>query len=275
MSYFKNYTIIILCLFLNINALSYRLLQKYGEVENSDGTVIFESKDFSDGNKMHFRVSLEQECKSDLKYKYYSTKDEISTTNTDYKVSYKYSDTSKSKNIVTESINYYTIEKKYSEYKGSNGDYLLLTIDCNGGKINFQNTEKDESKEITTKIVIIIVVVVVMVIAAVVIGICCGLIKAKAAQSQIPPYVAYGTPQMYPQQGNMQLAYGGQPVVIGQANGIPNNNNPNMQYSNLPANASMNQMNPLPNQKYNMIGQSSADRGYIYLMSLMKKVRSN
>ena len=79
MSYFKNYTIIILCLFLNINALSYRLLQKYGEVENSDGTVIFESKDFSDGNKMYFRVSLEQECKSDLKYKYYSTKEEIFT----------------------------------------------------------------------------------------------------------------------------------------------------------------------------------------------------
>lgn len=74
MSYFKNYIIIILCLFLNINALSYRLLQKYGEVENSDGTVIFESKDFSDGNKMHFRVSLEQECKSDLKYKYYRLK---------------------------------------------------------------------------------------------------------------------------------------------------------------------------------------------------------
>ena len=91
MSYFKNYIIIILCLFLNINALSYRLLQKYGEVENSDGTVIFESKDFSDGNKMYFRVSLEQEC-SDLKYKYYSTKEEISTTDTDYKVSYKSSE---------------------------------------------------------------------------------------------------------------------------------------------------------------------------------------
>lgn len=262
MSYFKNYIIIILCLFLNINALSYRLLQKYGEVENSDGTVIFESKDFSDGNKMHFRVSLEQECKSDLKYKYYSTKEEISTTDTDYKVSYKSSETTKAQNTIIVVVNYYTIEKKSSEYKGSNGNYLLLTIDCNGGKINFQNTEKDESKDSTNMIVIIVVVVVVMVIAAVVIGICIGRIKAKAAQSQIPPYVVYGTPQMYPQQGNMPIAYGGQPVIIGQTNGIPNNNNPNMQYSNLPANASMNQMNQLPNQKYNMIGQSSADRGY-------------
>ena len=262
MPYFKNYTIIILYLFLNINALPYNLLKKYGKLENSGGTVIFESKDFSDGNEMYFKVTIDQECKNDLKYKYYSTKEEISTTNTDYKVSYKYSDTSKSKNIVTESINYYTIEKKNSEYKGSNGDYLLLTIDFNGGKINFQNTEKDESKNLTNTTVIIVVVAVVMAIAGVVIGICYGRIKAKAAQSQIPPYVVYGTPQMYPQQGNMPIAYGGQPVIIGQTNGIPNNNNPNMQYSNLPANASMNQINPLPNQKYNMIGQSSADRGY-------------
>ena len=262
MSYFKNYTIIILCLFLIKNALSYKIRRKYGKVDNSGGTVIFESKDFSEGSEMYFRVNLDQECKSDLKYKYYSTSWEISTTDYDYKVSYKSTHSSKSKNTVIDSVNYYTIEKKSSEYKGSNGNYLLLTIDCNGGNINFQNTEKDESKDSSTKIVIIIVVVVVMVIVAVSIGICIGCIKGKAAKSQIPPYIVYGNPQMYPQQGNMAIAYGGQPVAIGQANGIPNNNNTNMQYSNLPANASMNQMNQLPNQKYNMIDQSSADRGY-------------
>ena len=68
-------------------------------------------------------------------------------TNIDYKVSCKSSDTSKNKNNVIESVNYYTIEKKSSEYKGSNGNDLLLTIDCNGGKINFENTEKDEIKK--------------------------------------------------------------------------------------------------------------------------------
>ena len=262
MPYFKNYAMIILCLFLIKNALSYSILRKYGRVDNSGGTVIFESKDFSEGSEMYFRVNLDQECKSDLKYKYYSTSWEISTTDYDYKVSYKSTHSSKSKNTVIDSVNYYTIEKKSSEYKGSNGNYLLLTIDCNGGNINFQNTEKDESKDSATKTVIIVVVVVVMVIVAVSIGICIGCIKGKAAKSQIPPYIVYGNPQMYPQQGNMAIAYGGQPVAIGQANGIPNNNNTNMQYSNLPANASMNQMNQLPNQKYNMIDQSSADRGY-------------
>ena len=179
MSYFKNYTIIILCLFLNINGLSYNLLKKYGKVENSGGTVIFESKDFSDGNEMYFRVSQDQECKSDLKYKYYSTKEEISTKNTDYKVSYKSLDTTKAKNTIIVSVNYYTIEKKSSEYKGSNGNYLLLTIDCNGESINFQNTEKDESKDSTNFIVTIVVVVVVMLIAAVIIVICWVRIKRK------------------------------------------------------------------------------------------------
>ena len=53
----------------------------------------------------------------------------------------------------------------------------------------------------------------------------------------------------------MAISYGGKPVAIGQVNEIPNNNNPNMQYSNLPANTSMNQMNQLQNQKYNMIDQ--------------------
>jgi len=97
----------------------------------------------------------------------------------------------------------------------------------------------------------------------VLIGLCVGCIKRKAYIEQHQPTVIYANPQMYyPQQVNMPGAYGGQAVPIGQANATPYSNNPNMQYSNLPANASMNQMNQFPNQQYNMIGQSSADRGY-------------
>jgi len=64
MSCFKNYTTIILC-FLIIKASCYDILKKYGRVENSDGTVIFESKEFSEGQKMYFRVTVKGECKSD------------------------------------------------------------------------------------------------------------------------------------------------------------------------------------------------------------------
>jgi len=50
------------------------------------------------------------------------------------------------------------------------------------------------------------------------------------------PYIMYGNPQMYSQQGNIPIIYGGQPVVIAQPNGIQNNSNMiNAQFSNLPA----------------------------------------
>jgi len=71
MSFFKNNTTILLCLLI-IKASCYNILKKYDRVENSDGTVIFESKEFSEGEKMYFRVTVKGECKSDLKYKYYS-----------------------------------------------------------------------------------------------------------------------------------------------------------------------------------------------------------
>jgi len=52
-------------MFLIIKASCYDILKKYGRVENSDGTVIFESKEFSEGQKMYFRVTVKGECKSD------------------------------------------------------------------------------------------------------------------------------------------------------------------------------------------------------------------
>jgi len=60
------------------------------------------------------------------------------------------------------------------------------------GKLISKILKKMKSKNSTY---IIVIIVVVMVIAAVAIGICCGRIKAKAAQSQIPPYLVYGNPQ--------------------------------------------------------------------------------
>jgi len=209
---------------------------------------------------MYFEVTVNAECKSDLKYKYY-TINEITTTETDHQVSYKSLDTSTKQSAITESVLYYTIEKKISEYRPSYGNYLLLNIDCNGSKIDFKNLEKDPTKK--TSIIVIIIVVVIVAIIAVLIGLCVGCIKRKAYIEQQQPAVIYANQQMYyPQQGNMPIAYGGQAVLIGQANATPYSNNPNMQYSNLPANASMNQMYQIPNQQYNVVGQSSADRGY-------------
>ena len=266
MSYLKLYSIILLLCFININASTYKILKKYGKVENSGGTVIFESKDFSEGDKMFIKVKIDQKCKSNWQYEYYDTSEIFSLpTSFNYMASRKSSSETTVNGAVTLTL-YFTIEKKSTEYDFSNGNYLLLNIDCYG-KIDFENTEKDGAKSST--ILTIVLVVGFFVLFGVVTGIICYCNKKKAAlryQAEMnQQYMMYGNPQMYPQQGNMPIVYGGQPVVIAP-NGIPyNNNNSNMQYSNLPynpGNASMSQINQPPNQKYNMIDQSSDDRGY-------------
>ena len=178
MSNFKNHIVIILCLLI-VNTLSFKILKKYGKLEDTNGTVIFESKDFSSGNEMYFKVTINKECKKDLKYKYYSESEGISSTTTDYQVSYQSSDTTTKQNIVTKSVVYYIIEKKFSEYKSTNGNYLLLNIDCNGGQIDFENTEKDKSKKSYTLLIVLIIIG--AVIIGVSLGICWGCIKGKAS----------------------------------------------------------------------------------------------
>ena len=260
MPFFKHHIIIILCLI--IKALTYKILKKYGKVEDTGGSVIFESNDFSEGDSMFFKIKINKDCKSTLDYKYYDTSEGISSF-TEYSVSQKSSHTTKVQKSVTSKILYFTIEKKSTEYNGSNGNYLFLNIDCNG-KIDFENTEKDKSNYIT---IIVLVVTLSAITIFSIVFYCYKRKKALLSQQQYmnQPYIMDGNPQMYPQQGNIPIVYRGRPEVIPQPNGIPYNNNSNMQYSNLPynqANASMSQMNQPPNQKYNMIDQSSDDRGY-------------
>ena len=259
MPFLKHHMIIILCLI--IKALTYQILKKYGKVEDTDGSVIFESNDFSAGDKMFFKIKINKQCTKDLDYKYYDTSEGISSF-TEYSVSQKTSETTKVQGSVTSKTLYFTIEKKSTEYNGSNGNYLFLNIDCNG-KIDFENTEKDKSNN-TTIIVLVVVLSVILIF-----GIIMYYYKRKNAllrqqQYMNQPYIMDGNPYMYPQQGNIPIVYRGRPEVIPQPNGIPYNYNSNIQYSNLPynpENASMSQMNQPPNQKCNMIDQSSDDRG--------------
>ena len=260
MPFFKHHIIIILCLI--IKALTYKILKKYGKVEDTGGSVIFESNDFSAGDNMFFKIKINKECKSDLDYEYYDTSEGISSF-TEYSVSPKNSETTKVQKSVTSKTLYFTIEKKSTEYNGSNGNYLFLNIDCKG-KIDFENTEKNQTND--SLIIVLVIVFSAIIIFSIVIY-CYKRKKALLSQQQYmnQPYIMDGNPQMYPQQGNIPIVYRGRPEVIPQPNGIPYYNNSNIQYSNLPynlGNASMSQMNQPPNQKYNMIDQSSDDRGY-------------
>ena len=102
----------------------------------------------------------------------------------------------------------------------------------------------------------------------VIIGVSCYRRRKRAmmrnAYINQTPMVMYGAPQpMYPQQGNMVYMYGGQQSMV-QPNGIPYNNS-NIQYSNILNNTPSGlaaQNNAVPKKNYNMVPQSSADRGY-------------
>ena len=72
MTYFNHFIIIILY-FLIIRVSAYQTLKKYGNVKNTNGKVIFESKDFSDNDKMYFTIKIDRECRSNLWYNYYNT----------------------------------------------------------------------------------------------------------------------------------------------------------------------------------------------------------
>ena len=212
---------------------------------------------------MYFKIERNGKCREDLKYGYFSTIEEIgATSSTSYHVTSTSTSTTSVNGRVKSSTNYFTIIKKSEEYKGSNGNYLLLRIDCNN--VDFKNTEKDGSKDFI--IYIIIFLVVFFVVLGVIIGVSCYCRRKRAIMrnANIPPMVMYGVPQpMYPQQGNMVYMYGGQQSMV-QPNGIPYNNQ-NVQYSNIPNNApsgSAAQNNVVPHQNYNMVPQSSAERGY-------------
>ena len=265
MSYF-NHFIIITIFFLNVKASVFPILEKYGKVKDTTGMVIFESKDFFDGDKMYIKVEKNGECNRELQYGYYSSIEDITIlSSTSYYVESKTSSSTSVNGKVT-STKYFTIKKNSEEYKGSNGNYLLLQIDCYNfvNDIDFENTEKDGSTKVI--IIVIIVLVVFLVVIGVIIGVCCYCFRkraqmSKAFRNQAPMMMYGGTQYIYPQQGNMVYMYGGQQVMV-QPNGIPyNNQNPNIQYSNIPNNTPSGlvaQNNP----NYNMIPQSSAERGY-------------
>jgi hypothetical protein len=270
MLYFKHF--IIISIFISLKATVYPILKKYGKVKDTNGIVIFESKDFYEGDNMYFKIEKDGSCNSDLHYGYFSNSEEIGALSpTSYSVSSKSSSSSTSSNQrnVISSTNYFTIKKKSEEYKDSNGNFLLLKIDCyeDINDIDFENTKNEGLK--TVKIIIIICIVLFVIAFGVMIGVYCYRRRKIAQMSQAyinqAPIMMYGGPQpMNPQQGNMVYMHGGQQVMV-QPNGNPYNNS-NIQYSNILNNTPSRldaHNNAVPQQNSNMIPQSSEERGYI------------
>ena len=276
-------SIFILSSFLIINVfLSSTILEKYGHISSTNGKVIFDSKEFSEGEKMFFKIKANKECQSPLYYEYYSNINDINLASNSfpiYSVFSKVTETTSIQNKVTSSIKYYTIEKKFEEQK-SKGDYLLLVVDCGYGVFDFTNTEKDES----SKVIIIILVAIVIIVVI------CFCFCKKMARLRLRRYApqhiytningTYQNGQIYPPQVNSYVYPQEMRMVYNNPNGVPYNNNPNIQYYNA---SNMNMPNattginpaPAPNvvnnlitsnnishQSYNLIPQSSTEQRY-------------
>ena len=251
MTYFR-YSIFVFSSFLILKVfLSSTILEKYGTISSMNGKVIFNSKEFLGGEKMHFKITAYKDCESPLYYEYYSKINDINLESTSlppYWKSSKAYETESYKDIITSSTNYYTLEKKVDENK-SNGDYLLLAVDCGKGKVDFENTEKDES----IKVIIMIVVAVILVI--IIIFFCIKIAKNKwlSFMNNQPniflngiypiPSEQFYRPQGYPIGGyqEMQMINNNNNQII-----FPSNNSPNEQYYGIPT-INMNEPKPAVN----------------------------
>ena len=162
------------------------ILQKEKSIEvfADEYMISFNCKDFDDGEEMYFKIKAEENAfytyygyngiyyeyiDGDTPYEETALKFEEYQFKTDYETgpyqSYK--------------IKYFTITKRKSEFRGTNGELLIIYFMIDHGKVVITNTLEDEGKFETWKIIVIVVVIVV--VLAVIIGCYCYRRKKQLA----------------------------------------------------------------------------------------------
>ena len=117
---------IIICFFLFKDILLVEILKIGKTISTFDNSIIFESKEFSEGESMHFKFEINNNrlCKKALLYEYYDDINLITNkTNPKYSA---FQESSKKNNTIL----HYFITKKKEELNGLNGDYLLMVFNC-------------------------------------------------------------------------------------------------------------------------------------------------
>ena len=157
------------------------------KVDSSEIVIIFDSSDFKEGEEMHFKLKAEEQYfYVDSKYDgiYYEyiggdvpyDEDKLNFVRFQGKTE---RENTPSKTFKTK---YFTITKKSSEFRGTNGNNLLIYFMIGGGDVEITNTKEDEGK-IETWIIVVIVVAVVVVIGIAVGCWCWRRKKQLAAQN--------------------------------------------------------------------------------------------
>lgn len=141
-----------------INILSTEILKKNGSIKTKD-EFVFESKEFSIGDKMYFTIKSEYDCDDYLYYEYFDDSDDINYNfNPIKKIKYNSQSRTKVNGKIKSLTRQFTLEKKSADLNNLNGDYLYLKYKCYGsGSIEITNKEKGDSNN---SIVIAIVFVI-------------------------------------------------------------------------------------------------------------------
>lgn len=171
-----------------------KITAKYGTAEATadDYMVVFDVSDFDEGEEMYFKIKAEYNMFL-WRYIFYEYIDASKQYNDndaikeDFSLKVTYDDTP-SKRFETR---YFTIKKEKKNYKGANGNYLLIYFMVDYGDVTITNTEEDEGKFETWIIIVIVVAVVVVVVVA--IGCYCYRRKKQLAQMN-----AVNQQQVYP-----------------------------------------------------------------------------
>ena len=187
------------------------------KVDSSEIVIIFDSSDFKEGEEMHFKLKAEEQYfYVDSKYDgiYYEyiggdvpyDEDKLNFVRFQGKTE---RENTPSKTFKTK---YFTITKKSSEFRGTNGNNLLIYFMIEDGDVEITNTKEDEGK-IETWIIVVIVVAVVVVIGISVGCWCWRRKKQLAAQNATTAGYAqapgYGQNPNYAQPpGYAQAPYG-------------------------------------------------------------------
>jgi hypothetical protein len=162
------------------------------KVDANDYMIAFNSKDFDDGEEMHFKIkalegtflwngvnyqfisSTVGYSEPELEYAQFSLKTTYETTPSGLRYQTKYF------NIVKDKI----------KFRGTDGSLLLIYFMIDYGEVEITNTEEDEGKFETWKIVVIVVVIAV----AIIIGIIIFCIRRKRQLNAMQ----MNNPAMYP-----------------------------------------------------------------------------
>lgn len=214
--------LITLILYFSSITFTLSFLKKYGTDTTTEDFIIFEAKEFKDGEEMHFKIKTHDDNYEFeyVEYQYLDNNFDLSNEGP-FKAHFKANIHRETQEIHTYITRYFTIKKDKKQFGNSNGDYLtIMFLLKDGASVEITNTKEDEGK-LETWVIIVIVVVIVIIVAGFIIFCICRRIRARKAMATTNPaatnygaqvydaqvYQAQMNQAQYPQQQNDQTPY--------------------------------------------------------------------